>query len=70
MTELTPRQIEILRALLNGKRIKEIARELKIRTSSVSMHMTRVRTKTGFRNLMQLGAWCERHGIRESTPNA
>jgi DNA-binding CsgD family transcriptional regulator len=63
---LTKRQVQILRHMLAGQRNDEIALALGMKSSSVSMHIVRVRRRVGVRTIIQLGAYCERHGIREA----
>lgn len=66
--DLTPRERAVLTAFLAGQRGPDIAREQQRTHGAIKSTMRMLRLKAGVRNLVQLGAWAERHGIREATP--
>lgn len=51
---LSPREVQVVRALAQGKRGTDIARELHLTTSTVNTYVQRVKTKTGTRSLVEL----------------
>ena len=68
MTEahiLTHAERDILRLMLAGKRGPEIAQSRGTSWATVKHQISLMRAKAGVRTLIQLGAWAERHGIRE-----
>lgn len=60
---LTPREREVLRLLAQGRRTKEIARELGISTKTVETHRSRIMLKLGIDNLAGLVRFALRTGI-------
>ena len=63
VSDLTPREVEILQLLLAGRTNKAIAAEICISEKTVEFHLGRVYTKIGMRTRMQAGVWAMRHGI-------
>jgi DNA-binding NarL/FixJ family response regulator len=59
---LTDLQQHMLRDLVRGKRLNEIARERAVSRQAINGHAARLREKLGLRTQFQLGAWAERHG--------
>lgn len=53
-TELTARELELIREFVEGKTYEEIAADLGIRVNTVKYHVKNLLSKTGFRNSMQL----------------
>jgi DNA-binding NarL/FixJ family response regulator len=66
--DLTPEQRSILEQLLAGKTTSEMARDQHVPASTMGFRVMNIKHALGLRTLLQLGAWCERHGIRESSP--
>lgn len=64
---LTPRELEILRLLADGKTNKEIAQALFISTNTVAIHVARVLAKTGSSNRTEAAAYAARHHLFEPT---
>jgi|SRR5215510_10023530 len=62
---LTPREREVLEELLQGKRNKEIAKELGAAEKTIKVHRSRVQQKMGVRSLAELASRIERAGLRE-----
>lgn len=60
---LTPRELEILRALGKGATNQEIAQELLISQHTVKIHVRRVLAKLGFRNRQQAAAYAATEGL-------
>jgi two-component system, NarL family, nitrate/nitrite response regulator NarL len=53
---LTPREIQVLQAIVNGKSNKEIGRELELQEVTVKLHARRVYQKLGARNRAEVTA--------------
>lgn len=62
---LTESQRVMLRALASGKRLTELAREQGLTRQAMNARADRLRDLIGVRTIFQMGAWAERHGIRE-----
>jgi DNA-binding NarL/FixJ family response regulator len=65
VADLTEDQVAILRALASGKRLNELARERGVTRQALNARADRIRDAIGVRTIFQMGAWAERHGIRE-----
>lgn len=61
---LSPREREVLAALLDGLPNKLIARRLGISEKTVKTHLTRVFRQLGVTDRVQAVLWAERHGLR------
>ncbi len=59
---LTPRELEIVRAVARGRTNVEIAAELAVSLSTVKTHLTNVQTKLAARNRVEIAAWAWRGG--------
>ncbi len=55
-TGLTPREMQVLQAIVNGKSNKEIGRELALQEVTVKLHARRVYQKLGARNRAEVTA--------------
>lgn len=65
LSDLTPRELEILQLVLTGKTNKEIAREIHVSESTVEFHLDHIYTKIGgVRSRMMAGIWAIKNGIR------
>ena len=56
MAQLTPREREVLRLLMAGKRQREIADELCVTLRTVKAHAASMRGKAGARTTVELAA--------------
>ena len=56
MDKLTRREREIVQLLIAGRRQREIAADLHIERSTVKMHLSNARMKTGARTTVELAA--------------
>jgi DNA-binding NarL/FixJ family response regulator len=63
--DLTAEQRVLLERLCTGRGTLQIAYELGMAPSTLGHHVMRLKDRIGVRSLFQLGAWSERHGIRE-----
>ncbi|MFV0490251.1 MAG: response regulator [Pseudorhodobacter sp.] len=61
--KLSPRELDVLRKLCDGKANKEIARELGIREPTVKLHMTSLYRKIGARNRTQAAMIAKEEGL-------
>jgi len=61
--DLTPRELQILRLIVNGKAAKDIADLLGISVNTVSAHRTRIGRTLKCRNNAELVAFAIRHGL-------
>ncbi len=53
-SELTPKELEVLREMVGGSTNQEIAEKLGISVQTVKTHITNMLQKTGFRNRLEL----------------
>lgn len=60
---LTPRELEVLQLIVDGKSSKEIAGLLKISLNTVSAHRTRIGRALGCHNAAELAAYAIRKGL-------
>ena len=63
---LTPRQMEIIRAVVSGYPNKEIAAQFKISEQTVKHHITSIFDKLGVYNRLELTLFVFHHGIVEN----
>lgn len=63
LSDLTPRELEIVQLLLTGKTNKAIARAIDITERTVEFHLDHIYTKTGMRTRMMAGLWAIQQGI-------
>jgi DNA-binding NarL/FixJ family response regulator len=61
--KLTPRELEVLRALSEGLGDKEIAERLHVGTGTVHTHVTSILNKLGVSSRMQALVFAVRHGV-------
>ncbi|PRX90019.1 response regulator [Allonocardiopsis opalescens] len=54
---LSERELEVVRAIARGRTNQEIAAELFISLSTVKSHVSRIQTKLGMRNRVEIAAW-------------
>ncbi|MBQ8921515.1 MAG: response regulator transcription factor [Oscillospiraceae bacterium] len=62
-TELTPRELDVLRGLVGGSTNGEIAAELGISERTVKQHVTDMLNKTGFKSRLQLAVQARGGGL-------
>ena len=67
LSDLTPRELEILQLVLAGRTNKAIAAEICISEKTVEFHLDRIYTKIGVRTRILAGVWAVRHGIFTET---
>ena len=67
VSDLTPREMEILQLLIAGYTNKAIAHEIHISRKTVEFHLDHIYTKIGARTRLMAGVWAVRHGILAET---
>lgn len=70
IASLTPAQLRVLLALLNGRLNKQIAYDMSISEATVKAHMTAVFRKLNVRNRTQAVLAARALGLNEATPDA
>ena len=63
LSDLTPRELEILQLVIAGKTNKAIAGEIYISVKTVEFHLDHIYTKIGGRTRLMAGVWAMQHGI-------
>lgn len=67
LSDLTSREVEILRLVLAGYTNKAIAAEICISEKTVEFHLDNLYTKIGARTRLMAGIWAMQHGIEAET---
>ena len=67
LSDLTPREIEVLQLVLAGQTNKAIAAEICICEKTVEFHLNHIYTKVGVRTRIRAGIWALQHGIEAET---
>jgi DNA-binding NarL/FixJ family response regulator len=66
LSDLTPREIEVLRLVLAGGTNKAIAAAIFISEKTVEFHLGKIYTKIGVRTRMLMGIWATQQGLDSS----
>ena len=67
LSDLTPRELEILQLVLEGRTNKAIAAEIFISEKTVEFHLDNLYTKIGVRTRLMAGVWAIQQGIGVET---
>ena len=67
ISDLTPRELEILQFVITGKTNKTIAAEIYISEKTVEFHLDNMYTKIGVRTRLMAGVWAIRQGLQTET---
>ena len=67
LSDLTPREIEILQLVIAGKTNRAIAREIYISEKTVEFHLENIYTKIGARTRLMAGIWAVQQGMEVET---
>ena len=67
LSDLTPREIEILQLVLIGRTNKAIAAEICVSEKTVEFHLNHIYTKVGVHSRMLAGMWALQQGIQRET---
>jgi len=68
LSELTPRELEILRHLAEGQSNKEIGRALDITDGTVKLHVKSILRKLGIRSRVEAAVLAVEHGLGRKSP--
>lgn len=61
--KLTPREIEVIKLIVEGMRYKEIAVELGLSYETVKTYVGRIRKKLGVSSKTEVAMWAIRNGV-------
>lgn len=64
LTDLSPRELEILQLVLAGKTNKAIASEIYVSAKTVEFHLDKLYKKIGVQTRMMAGIWAVQQGLR------
>jgi two-component system, LuxR family, response regulator DctR len=64
LSDLTPRELEIIQRVLAGKTNKAIADEIDISARTVEFHLDNIYAKTGARTRLMAAIWAIRRGLQ------
>jgi DNA-binding NarL/FixJ family response regulator len=67
-TSLSTRELEIARGIAGGHTNQEIAAALFISLSTVKSHITRIQSKLGARNRVDIAVWSWENGVMDAGP--
>ena len=67
ISDLTPREVEILQFVILGKTNKTIAGEMYISEKTVEFHLDNIYTKIGVRTRRMAGVWAIQQGLQTET---
>ncbi len=67
LSDLTPREKEILQLVLAGQTNKSIAAQISISEKTVEFHLDKVYKKIGMHTRMLAGMWAMQHGLETET---
>jgi len=67
LTDLTPREMQILQLVIEGKTNRAIATEIYISEKTVEFHLDHIYTKIGVRSRLMAGVWAIQQGIMAKT---
>lgn len=64
LADLTPRELEILHLVLEGKTNKGIASEMDISVKTVEFHLDNIYRKIGVQSRIMAGLWAIQQGLQ------
>lgn len=67
LSDLTPRELEILRLVIAGLTNKTIANEIYISEKTVEFHLDHIYNKVGVRTRLMASVWALHQGIESET---
>ena len=67
LSDLTPRELEILQLVLAGYTNQAIAHEIYISKKTVEFHLDHIYTKLGVRTRLMAGIWAIQQGMGRET---
>jgi len=63
MSKLTDREVQIVQFMADGLDGPQIAKELGMSVSTIRVHLTNIRNKSGMDTSVAAVAWCLRNGV-------
>jgi two-component system, NarL family, nitrate/nitrite response regulator NarL len=63
LSDLTPREMDILQLIVAGYSNKAIACKFNLAEKTVEFHLTHIYTKIGVRSRLMAGPWAVQHGM-------
>jgi len=63
LSDLTPREVEVLQLVIAGKTNKAIANEIDISEKTVEFHLDNIYSKIGARTRLMASVWALHNGI-------
>lgn len=63
MAELSAKELDVLRYLARGMKVVEIAREMNISDKTVSTYKSRLMSKLGLKNMVEIYDFTQRHNL-------
>jgi DNA-binding NarL/FixJ family response regulator len=63
LSDLTPRELEVLQLVLAGWTNKAIGAEIHVCEKTVEFHLNNIYTKVGIRTRMLVGVWAIQQGV-------
>ena len=67
LSDLTPRELEILQLVLAGRTNKAIAVQLYVCEKTVEFHLAHIYTKISVRTRLMAGLWALKEGLGQET---
>jgi DNA-binding NarL/FixJ family response regulator len=67
LSDLTPRETEILQLVLTGRTNKAIATHICVTEKTIEFHLAHIYTKIGVRTRLLAGIWALQHGVGAET---
>ena len=67
LSDLTPREMQVLQLVIEGKTNRAIATEIFISEKTVEFHLDNIYTKIGVRTRLMAGVWAIQQGIFAET---
>jgi len=67
ISDLSPRELEILQFVISGKTNKTIAGEMYISEKTIEFHLDNIYTKIGVRTRLRAGIWALGQGLQTET---
>lgn len=67
LSDLTPRETEILQLILSGRTNKAIAAQICVTEKTIEFHLAHIYTKIGVHTRLMAGIWALKEGLGEET---
>lgn len=67
ISDLTPRELEILKLVITGYSNKTIAAQISVSVKTVEFHLDHIYTKIGARTRLMAAVWALQNGVNAET---